>query len=243
MKERIQKVVAAQGVYSRRQVEKLIEDRKIKVNGIIVSQKGIKVDPSVDRIQIDGKAFEYEGKPEFAAILINKPRRVLVTRSDPENRKTVYDLLPKKWQLLKPVGRLDYNSQGALIMTNDGDLILKLTHPRYHLEKVYEVKVTSVPDEKQLKRLRQGIVIDGERTLPAKVTVMKKYESSVILKFVLFEGKNRQIRKMCEAVGLTVKELRRMSIGPVKLKMLRSGSYRALTPKELNQLRRGKGDG
>ena len=153
MKERIQKVVAAQGVYSRRQVEKLIEDRKIKVNGIIVSQKGIKVDPSVDRIQIDGKAFEYEGKPEFAAILINKPRRVLVTRSDPENRTTVYDLLPKKWQLLKPVGRLDYNSQGALIMTNDGDLILKLTHPRYHLEKVYEVKVTSVPDEKQLKRL------------------------------------------------------------------------------------------
>lgn len=234
--ERIQKVIAEAGEYSRRAVERLIDEKKIKVNGIVVTTKGMKVDPAVDRIQVDGKAFKFT-KPEKAiAIILNKPRRVLVTRQDPEGRKTVYELLPQKYSTLKPVGRLDYNSQGALILTNDGNLILKLTHPRYHLDKVYHVKVSSHPDERQIKRLRQGVVIDGSRTMPAEIKVIEKNPSSALMEFTLQEGRNRQIRKMCEVVGLTVKELRRVAIGPVKLKGLRSGSYRPLSLSEMRQL-------
>lgn len=235
-KERIQKVIAASGLYSRRQVERLIEARGIKVNGIVVTQKGVKVHPITDRIQISGTAFHFHPQEEKVYLLINKPRRIVVTRSDPEGRKTVYDLLPKKYSHLKPVGRLDYNTQGVLILTNDGDAILKLTHPRYHLEKIYSVKVTSMPDERQIKRLEQGIVLDGQRTLPAKVTIKRRRRMSVLLEMVLSEGKNRQIRRMCEAVGLTVKELRRVAIGPIRLKNLRSGNWRLLSPKEIHQI-------
>lgn len=235
-KERIQKVLAASGLYSRRQVEKLIDEGKIKVNGVVLRRKGLAVNPLTDRIQVEGKAFRYEPVEETVAILVNKPRRVVVTRSDPEGRKTVYDLLPAKYATFKPIGRLDYNSQGALILTNDGDLILKLTHPRYHFPKTYEVKVSSHPDEKQIARLERGVVIDGVRTLPAKIQVSETRESSALLRITLTEGKNRQIRNMCDAVGLTVKELRRISIGPVRLKGLRSGQFRELTRLELKAL-------
>lgn len=235
-KDRIQKVIAAGGEYSRRQVERLIEEGKVKVNGIVVRRKGVAVNPLVDRIQIAGKAFHYKPITETEAILINKPRRVVVTRSDPEGRKTVYDLLPKEYATFKPVGRLDYNSQGALILTNDGDLILKLTHPRYHLPKVYEVKVSSHPDERQIERLTRGVVIDGVRTYPAKIVIAEKHDSSALLRITLTEGRNRQIRNMCEAVGLTVKELRRTAIGPLRLKGLRSGQFRKLKRLELKIL-------
>lgn len=235
-KERIQKVIAATGRYSRRAVERLIEERKVKVNGIVVTTQGTKVDPEEDRIQVDGKALKFSKDQERIAILVNKPRRVMVTRSDPEGRDTIYDILPKEFSTLKPVGRLDFNSQGALILTNDGDLILRLTHPRYHLEKIYEVKVSSKPDERQLARLKSGVVIDGERTLPAEIDILKELETSTILEFRLKEGKNRQIRKMCDAVGLTVKELRRVAIGPIRLKKLRSGQFRFLSSSELKIL-------
>lgn len=235
-RERIQKVIAESGLYSRRAVERLIDEKKIKVNGIVVTTKGIKIDPVKDRIQISGKHFKYSPQLETIVILVNKPRRVMVTKSDPEGRKTIYELLPQKFKNLKPVGRLDYNSQGALILTNDGDLILKLTHPRYHVEKVYEVKISSHPDNKQLDRMRRGVVIDGTRTLPAKIDVLKSHRSSILLRFILLEGKNRQIRNMCQTVGLTVKELRRVAIGPVSLKNLRSGEYRELSRVELRKL-------
>lgn len=234
--ERIQKVLAQTGQYSRRQVEALIDQRQIKVNGIVVTQKGKKIDPAKDRVQVEGKTIRLKASQESTAVLLNKPRKVVVTRSDPEDRKTVYDLLPEKYAHLKPVGRLDFNSQGALILTNDGDLIYKLTHPSFECEKIYEVKVSSEPTDKDLMRLRRGVVIDGYRTLPAEVEVIHQRKSSTLLKFKLKEGKNRQIRKMCKAVGLTVKELRRVSIGPVKIKSLRSGRYRLLTIKEWKAL-------
>lgn len=234
-KERIQKVIAASGVYSRRAVERLIDERKIKVNGIVVTTQGLKVDTSRDRIQVAGKAFVSKPRQENIAILLNKPRKVEVTRAL-SDKKTVYDLLPEEFRVLKPVGRLDFNSQGAIILTNDGDLILKLTHPRFHLAKIYEVKISSRPDERQLARLRHGIILDGERTLPADIDVIKKGPSSTLLQFTLHEGKNRQIRRLCESVGLTVKELRRVSIGPVRLKRLRSGHFRFLSPSELKNL-------
>lgn len=235
-KERIQKVLAAGGEYSRREVERLIDERKIKVNGVVVTQKGLKVDPTKERIQVAGKAFRFAPQAPMEAVLMNKPRRVVVTRSDPEGRKTVYDLLPKRYEHFKPVGRLDYNSQGAIILTNDGDLILRLTHPRYHLAKVYEVKVSSHPDEKQLARLTRGVILDGVRTLPARIEVQAERDSSALIRMTLMEGRNRQIRNMCDAVGLTVKELRRVSIGPIHLRGLRSGDFRPLTPKELRLL-------
>lgn len=236
-KERLQKVVAEMGQYSRRAVEKLIEERKVKVNGVLITQQGVKVDPTKDRIQIDGKPFVYKKQDQTIVVLLNKPRRVVVTKSDPQERKTVYDLLPKSMQNLKPVGRLDYNSQGALLLTNDGDLILKLTHPRYHFPKVYLVKVSSEPDEGQIKRMSQGVVIDGKRTMPAQIKIKEQNKSSTILEFKLEEGKNRQIRKMCEAVGLVVKELRRTQIGFIQIKTLRSGGYRQLTPAEVRKLK------
>lgn len=239
MKQRIQKIIAASGQYSRRAVERLIDERKIRVNGVVVTAKGFLVDPLTDRIQIGGKNVVYRRDNGSRAILLNKPRRCLVTRSDPAGRKTIYDLIPKALSGLKPAGRLDYNSQGALILTNDGDLLLRLTHPRYHWDKVYEVKLSSHPDKRQLDRLRRGIVLDGRRTLPADVTVMRKHQTTTVLRFVLKEGKNRQIRRMCEAVGLTVKELRRVAIGPVRLKGLRSGQFRELSRRERDEIARG----
>lgn len=237
MKQRIQKVIAAQGNTSRREVERLIDQGLVRVNGVTLRQKGFLVDPAKDRIWIKGRAFHYKPHARVEVILFNKPRHVVVTRADPEGKQTVYDLLPETFATLKPVGRLDYASQGALILTNDGELINRLTHPRYHLEKIYQVKVTPHPQNRQLRRLSQGIVIDGVRTLPAVITVAAKHTTSTTLKFVLTEGRNRQIRKMCDAVRLTVKEIRRVAIGPIRLGGLRSGQFRALTPQEIQRLK------
>ena len=237
MKERIQKVIASQGEYSRRQVETLIDERKVKVNGVVLTEKGMKVDPSSDRIQIAGKAFRYRHDEETVVVLLNKPRRVMVTRSDEQDRKTIYELLPKKFQHLKPAGRLDYNSQGALVVTNDGELINELTHPRHNVPKTYEVKLSSHPEEKQLERLKRGIVLDGVRTLPPQIKILEKNQTSTVIQMILKEGKNRQIRRMCEAVGLTVKELKRVGIGKVTLKNTRSGRFRLLTPREIKGLK------
>lgn len=235
MKERIQKVLAQGGEYSRRQIEKYIEERLVKVNGIVVTAQGMKVDPQTDRIQVKGKAFRYHHE-ERVVVLMNKPKQVIVSRYDPEDRATVYEYLPKAFHHLKPVGRLDFNSQGLILLTNDGDLILKLTHPRYHISKVYHVKLSSHPEEGQLKVLRQGIILDGERTMPPDIKILEKNRTSTVLQMTLHEGKNRQIRRMCEAVGLTVKELKRVSIGKLQLKQLRAGRYRLLTEKEIEYL-------
>lgn len=235
-KERIQKVLAASGLYSRRQVERLIDERKIKVNGVLVTKQGLAVHPVDDRISVAGKTFVYKPFEKTIVVLVNKPRRVVVTRSDEEGRQTVYDLLPKEFATFKPVGRLDFNSQGALLLTNDGDLILKLTHPRYHFPKIYEVKVSSVPAAWQIERMSKGILIDGVKTQLAKVEVAETHDSSALLRITLTEGKNRQIRHMCDAVGLTVKELRRVAIGPIRLKGLRSGQHRLLTRLEIKAL-------
>lgn len=235
MKERIQKVIAQSGEYSRRQVERLVDEGRVKVNGVVVRQQGLKVDPEQDRIQIAGKPFQVT-KSKRVVLLFNKPKKVIVSRADEQNRKTIYDYLPSKYHTLKPVGRLDFNSQGALILTNDGELILKMTHPRYHLPKNYYVKLSSHPDEKQLKKLSQGIVLDGVRTLPPKIKILEQNKTSTVLEMTLTEGKNRQIRRMCEAVGLTVKELKRESIGKIQIKQLRAGRYRLLNPKEISYI-------
>ena len=236
MKLRLQKAVADSGVFSRRQVERLIAEGQVRVNGKIVTVQGLKVDPYVDKVSIQGQPVPLVREEPTIFIMINKPRRMMVTRDDPEGRQTIYELLPEEVHHFKPVGRLDYNTQGLLLLTNNGELINKLTHPSFHLEKIYEVKTTQNPDERQLLRLRRGILIDGLRTMPCQVEVAKKNDSSYILRFALVEGKNRQIRKMCEAVGLVVKELRRIQFGPIKLASLKSGQFRVLTKVQVRAL-------
>lgn len=236
MKERIQKVIAREGACSRRAVESLIAEGKIKVNGIVVTQMGLKVDARRDRIQIAGKAFRPMVNDHPLVLMMNKPRRVMVTRTDPQKRATVYDFLPAKLHHLKPAGRLDYLSQGVLVMTNDGRLIQRITHPARHVSKVYEVKVSAHPGEKQLKHLRRGLVLAGERLVAEAVAMIRKNRSSAVLLFGLRQGKNRQIRKMCDAVGLTVKDIKRVAIGALRLKSLRSGQWRLLQKDEVKKL-------
>ncbi len=237
MKVRLQKAVAESGLFSRREVERLIQDKLVRVNGRLITEQGVKIDPEVDKVSIAGTAVPLKRDEPTLILMLNKPRRVMVTRFDPEERQTVFDLLPEELHHFKPIGRLDYNTQGLLLLTNNSGLINRLTHPRFHLEKIYEVKTTQEPDEKQLGRLRRGIVIEGARTLPAKVEVSKIQDSSYILRFTLTEGKNRQIRNMCEAVGLVVKELRRIQFGPVKLGSLRSGQFKFLTKVQVRALK------
>jgi len=213
--ERLQKIIARASGLSRRQAEEAISQGKVFLNGKKVTELGTKADPRKDLLVVRGKKINQQ--PHFDYILFHKPRACVVTRSDPEGRKTIYDYLPKIYHHLKPVGRLDYDSQGLILLTNDGELAQKLTHPRFHLPKTYHVKVTPLPAFRQLERLREGVEIDGRRTKPAVVKVVDENPKSTWLEFVLEEGRNRQIRKMCEAVGLTVKTLIRVSMGPLSL--------------------------
>lgn len=212
--DRLQKIIARSTGLSRRQAEVLIQEGKIFVDGQKIIKLGTRADPG-QRIVVKGKLIHPPDHYQY--LLFHKPRRCVVTRNDPEGRTTIYDYLPRPFHHLKSVGRLDYDSEGLLLLTNDGELANKLTHPRFHLKKIYEVKVTPKPAERQLERLRRGVVIDGRRTLPAGVEVILKNPQSVWLKMELAEGRNRQIRKMCEKVGLTVKTLVRVALGPFRI--------------------------
>jgi 23S rRNA pseudouridine2605 synthase len=216
MEERLQKIIARSGKYSRRQAEQLILDGAVIVDGKKITTLGTKADAARNRITVKGKPVG--NIQTFQYLLFHKPRKCVVTRSDPEERKTIYDFLPSIYHRLKPVGRLDYDSEGLLLLTNDGALIQKLTHPQYHLKKVYEIKVQPLPADRQLDRLREGLVLDGRRTLPATVEVFWQNPKSAWLRMTLREGRNRQIRRMCEKVGLTVKTLIRTEMGPFRLK-------------------------
>ncbi len=224
--ERIQKIIARSTGLSRREAEVLIQQGQVFVDGQKITQLGVKADAHSSRIVVKGKLIQ---KPhQYHYLLFHKPRHCVVTRNDPEGRTTIYDYIPRQFHHLKSVGRLDYDSEGLLLLTNDGELAHKLTHPRFHLKKIYEVKVTPKPVERQLERLRNGLVIDGQRTLPASVAVIVENPKSVWLKMELSEGRNRQIRKMCEKVGLTVKTLVRVAFGPLKITGLAPRQWKLL---------------
>lgn len=224
--ERLQKIIAQSGIVSRREAERLIQAGSVLVNGKKVTVLGTKADSFHDRITVKGKPIHPQAQKEY--LLFHKPRKCVVTRDDPEGRKTVYDYLPKKFHHLKPVGRLDYDSQGLLILTNDGQVALELTHPRFAHQKKYEVKVQPKPGLRQLERLRKGIFLDERRTLPAEVRVIRENPLSAWLEFILQEGRNRQLRRMCEKVGLTVKTLIRTEIGPYHLGGIPLGKWKIL---------------
>lgn len=238
MQVRLQKIISAAGIASRRTAEKLIEEGRVSVNGETVTTLGSKADPDVDDIRVDERRVK--GPQRHRYYLLNKPRGYVTTRSDPEQRPTVLDLLKGVKEYVYPVGRLDFDSEGLLILTNDGDLAATLTHPRHEVERVYEAQVLGVPDAHDLDRLRRGIVIDGRRTNPAQVerlTERRADSGTSVLRITIHEGRTRQVRKMADAIGHPVRTLKRVRIGPIVDKNLSLGSYRELTADEVRRLR------
>ncbi|MGF1492633.1 MAG: pseudouridine synthase [Microcoleaceae cyanobacterium] len=241
MEERLQKVIAHWGIASRRHAEQMIRAGRVRVNGE-VAEIGQKVDLSSDCVEVDGQTLEPTRQPKHIYLLLNKPMGVISTCSEPRGRRTVLDLLPKslrQGQGIHPVGRLDANSTGALLLTNDGDLTFGLTHPRHHIPKVYWVGIQGNPSDSVLDQWRRGVVLAGQRTLPAQVRRLQQSSpSQAILEIVLFEGRNRQIRRVAEQLGHPVAWLHRIAIGPIGLEtvgqpLLTEGAYRHLNDSEV----------
>jgi pseudouridine synthase len=236
---RLQKLISEAGIASRRAAEQLILDGRVMINGATVRELGTRADPVADDVRVDGRRLP---RPERRHILLYKPRGYVSTRVDPQKRPTVIDLLEraKIRGYFYPVGRLDYDSDGLIILTNDGSFAERLMHPRYELERAYEAGVRGVPGEKALERLRKGIVLDGERTQPARVKLLRVIEGKTVqhavLEIVLKEGRNRQVRRMLEAVGHPVLKLTRVRIGPIRIGPLKPGDMRELSPKEIASL-------
>lgn len=233
--DRVQKILSRAGFGSRRGCEVFIEEGRVTVNGEKI-QLGAKADPAVDDIRLDGAPV---GKPEKKVyIALNKPRNMLsLAAQDDDTRPSIFDIV-KDERHLYPVGRLDFDSEGLVLLTNDGNLANRLTHPRYEHDKEYEVRVTRKPDDEQLAIWRRGIVLeDGYRTLPAEVEIINYTKGGAWLKVVLREGKNRQIRRMGIRIGLPVRQIRRVRIGPVELGKLQPGHFRYLKPDEIQELR------
>ena len=241
--ERLQKILSAAGIASRRHSEQLIVEGRVTVNGETVTELGTKADAEHDDIRVDGRRIRTTQRLRY--ILLNKPRGYVTTRSDPERRPTVIDLLEGVREYVYPVGRLDYDSEGLLLLTNDGDLAARLTHPRHEVERVYEARVRGIPDAHELERLERGLMIDGRRTAPARVRVAHRPSApsgpQAVLLLTIHEGRHRQVRKMLEAVGHPVVRLRRVRIGPITDETLRTGQFRDLTSGEIAALKRAAG--
>jgi 23S rRNA pseudouridine2605 synthase len=237
MQQRLQKILSQAGLASRRAAETLIAEGRVTVNGTTVREMGTKADAAVDDIRVDGRRVKAaEGK---RYILLNKPAGVVSTRSDPQRRPTVIDLLAGVREYVYPVGRLDFDTDGLLLLTNDGDLAAMLTHPRHGVPRTYQARVVGVPDDDALRRLRDGIPLDGHRTLPAEASlahVARDGRHSTLV-LTIREGRNRQVRRMCEAVGHPVGELTRTRIGPLSDSRLATGRWRDLTEAEITKLR------
>lgn len=233
-KIRLQKVLADAGVASRRKAETLIEGGNVKVNGRI-AQIGDKADPQRDRITVHGKPLDTH--TEACYVMLHKPRGFITTMSDERSRKCVAELVADVPARVYPVGRLDRESEGMLLLTNDGDFANAMTHPTHHVSKTYRVTVRPGVTEDQLTALSAGVLIDGRRTAPAQVRVLTQEPGRVVLEIVLHEGRNRQIRKMCEQVGLEVARLKRTAVGPLRLGMLQPGQWRYLSAEEVRRLK------
>ena len=233
-KIRLQKFFTDAGVMSRRAAEKEIIDGRVRVNGLI-AQLGDRVDPKLDTVEYKGKIIPYRSG-ELTYIMLNKPVGCVTTADDEKGRKNVVELVSSLGKRVYPVGRLDMNSDGLLLLTDDGELANKLTHPRHNIPKIYRVNVTRVPTEEQLAILRSPLLLDGYRIQPVKTEVISSGDGALI-EMTLFEGRNRQIRRMCEAAGLKISRLTRIAIGDLKLGTLPTGKWRHLTSDEIEYLK------
>lgn len=235
--ERLQKFISQAGVASRRAAEQLIRDGKVSVNGKVVTELGTKVDPLKDKVSVEGKLIKQEKEQVY--FILNKPKGYLSTAKDDRGRKTVLDLLPGVKERIYPVGRLDNNTEGLLVLTNDGELMNQLLHPKYEIYKTYVVKVDRSPSEEKLDRLRVGVALDDGVTAPAKlhVTARDPMRDLTTIEITIHEGRNRQIRRMFAAIGHDVKALKRIEFAGLTLSGLRRGQYRELTSAEINHLR------
>lgn len=241
---RLQKILSTAGVASRRASEQLILEGRVTVNGVVVRELGSRADPATDDVRVDGRRLGAAREARY--ILLYKPKGYVTTRHDPEGRPTVIELLGPRVGYVYPVGRLDYDTEGLLLLTSDGDLAEHLTHPRHEVPRVYEVIVAGVPDDGAMEKLRRGVFIDGRRTAGADVRrgpVVKAGGLTTKLVMTLHEGRNRQVRKMCAAIGHPVRALTRVQMGPLTLGRLRPGEWRDLRADEVAALRRGPGEG
>lgn len=232
--ERLQKVIAHAGVASRRKAEELIKQGKVTVNGEIITELGVKVSPK-DHIEVNGIKIERETPVYF---LLYKPRGVITTVNDEKNRKTVLDFFPNVEQRIYPVGRLDYDTSGLLIMTNDGEFANLLTHPKFKIDKTYVAKVKGIPSREDLKKLQKGVKLEDGMTAPARVKFLSgdRKKNSAIVELTIHEGRNRQVRRMFEEVGYPVMKLKREQYAFLTLHGLNPGDFRPLTPHEVKQL-------
>lgn len=243
MRERLQKLIAAAGIASRRKAEELILSGAVTVNGSVITELGARADPLQDHIKVNGKLLNPQlARIEKVYLLLNKPAGYLTSTADPQGRPLVVDLIGKYRTKVHPVGRLDYNSEGLLLLTNDGSFTQLVTRAAVHVPKQYEVKVKGQPAETQLTRLRRGMVIDGVRTAPAKIRRLRDSATNTWFEVVLYEGRNQQIRKMYDAIGHSVLKLRRVGIAFLGHERLRPGEYRLLEEAEVKRfLRLGSG--
>jgi 23S rRNA pseudouridine2605 synthase len=230
--------LAQAGVASRRKCEELITSGRVKVNGAVVRELGTKVDPHQDEIVVDGQPIKREN---LVYLLLNKPTGVITSLRDPEGRRVVTDLLKGVRERVYPVGRLDYDTSGLLLLTNDGELANRIAHPSFEIEKVYRAWVKGIPSAENVRRLATGIELEDGRTAPGEARVLEtdRKGNRALLELVIHEGRNRQVRRMCEAIGHPVLSLERTRLGFLTLEGLKRGEYRPLTKEEVDRLKRG----
>lgn len=232
---RLQKYMAQSGVASRRKSEEMILAGRVAVNNKIVTELGIKIDPKIDNVKVNGKNISAEKKKIY--IMLNKPMGFVTTVSDEKDRRTILDLIEGVDERIYPVGRLDIDTMGLIILTNDGELTNKLTHPKHKVPKRYIAVVEGVPSRYELEKFRKGMKLEGKMTAPAKIKVAKRYENESILDIIIHEGRNRQVKKMCEAINHPVKKLKRVEMGELQLRGLDIGNWRYLDEDEINYLK------
>jgi 23S rRNA pseudouridine2605 synthase len=233
MEERLQKILASAGICSRRQAELMITAGRVKVDGRLVTELGSKADPDRQQIEFDGKPLP---RPELVCFLLYKPKGYVTTMKDPQGRPVVSALLKGVKERVFPVGRLDLDTEGALLMTNDGELSQKILHPSNEIKRTYEARVNGSPARKKLTELQNGILLEGKKTWPAALRVIKSSKNSTVIEVVIHEGRKRQVRKMFAAIGHPVMELKRMAYGKLGLGDLRVGKYRKLSDNELKKV-------
>jgi len=236
---RLNKYLAQAGVASRREADELIQQGRVFINGEAVTSLGIKIDPDQDTVEVDGQKVAH--KNQFIYVLLNKPPGYLVTRNDPFGRQTIYNLLPDFPVCIHPVGRLDAPSEGLLLLTNDGELAFRVAHPRYQLAKTYLVKVKGNLPKEALTRMKKGIYLDGRWTKPDKLLTIAEGRAQSVYLVEIHEGRKREIRRIFQAVGASIKQLKRVRLGPLKLGDLKKGQWRHLTPLEVQRLKKAVG--